>query len=895
MKLHFQLPYKTAWGETLHAVLYRANAASNERKINIPLSTQDGLTWQGEIQLLLKQSLLVNYHYEVRAGARVLRREWQSVPRALELNPAASRYCLQDKWRDLPDESWLYSSAMTDVFRRRERTAKTLPLFTRTVVLRAQSARPEPGEKLWLCGAPDALGNWDPQKAVPFTEGEHNEWTLSLDADQLKFPFEYKLIVRNESAPAGQTVWETGENRIFDAPALQSGDVWIQDDLRPAFEWQKPFRAAGVVLPVFALRSEDGWGAGDFGDLEKLTDWAVQTGQKVIQILPINDTTITRTWQDSYPYNAVSVYAFHPIYADMRRLPAADKKSAQKFETERKRLNALPQTDYEGVLRLKLERLKLAFKQEGIQTLASESFRWFLRENENWLPAYAMFCVLRDRYHTADFSAWPQYAFFTQEDLKAFTAPDSPDYDEVQFWYYVQFILHRQLLKATRRAREKGVILKGDIPIGISPRSVEAWTEKAFFNLNAQAGAPPDDFSATGQNWGFPTYNWDVMARDGYRWWKRRFTHMARYFDAYRIDHVLGFFRIWEIPSHSVEGLLGQFTPALPMDENEIQQYGLTFKETFLKPYISEEILAETFGTLAKDVKKKFLSAGENGLFELLPEYDTQRKTEAALAGKTDEKTNRLRSGLYALVSNVLFVPDRNNPHKYHPRIAALSSGAFRALPQADKEAFTRLYNDYFFRRHNEFWKQEALKKLPELIQSTRLLCCAEDLGMIPACVPDVMNQLQMLSLEIQRMPKRLGETFADTKNYPYLSVATPSTHDMSVVRGWWKESPELTRQFYNYVLGRAGNPPKEADGEICTEIVRMHLKSPSMLALLSFQDWTAMDERLRAKDPDAERINVPANPRHYWRYRMHVTLEELMRSDAFNRKIKEMISSAGR
>ncbi|MGN1058534.1 MAG: 4-alpha-glucanotransferase, partial [Candidatus Avelusimicrobium sp.] len=707
----------------------------------------------------------------------------------------------------------------------------------------------------------------------------------------LRFPFEYKFIVKSKN---GAVYWESGPNRILDIPPLPAGDVWVKDDLRPAFDWETMFRAAGVVLPVFALRAQNGWGAGDFGDLEKLTDWAVQTGQKVIQILPINDTTLTHTWRDSYPYNAVSVYAFHPLYADARQLPPLDKKAEQQFETERQQINAPDQMDYEAATRLKLKRLREAFKQHGAQTLASVEFKNFFWESAHWLPAYAMFCVLRDRYQTADFSKWPEHAHFSPQDLKAFTAPASPTAPEVRFWYYVQFILHTQLLKATRRAREKGVILKGDIPIGVSPHSVEAWTEPALFNLNAQAGAPPDDFSAAGQNWGFPTYNWDVMAQDGYRWWTHRFTHMARYFDAYRIDHVLGFFRIWEIPSHSVEGLLGQFTPALPMAGEEIQRYGLTFRNEFLKPYISEAYLTEKFGELAEEAKRRFLMPAENGLFTLRPEYDTQRKTEAALCG-TDDKTLRLKQGLFALASNVLFVPDRTDPNKFHPRISALSDGAFAALSALEKEAFTRLYNDYFFRRHNEFWKREALQKLPALIQSTRLLCCAEDLGMIPGSVPEVMRALQMLSLEIERMPKRLGATFADTRTYPYLSVATPSTHDMSVVRGWWKESPETTQKFYNTVLGREGCAPAEADGKICEDIIRLHLESPSILALLSFQDWTSMNEKLRAPDADGERINIPANPRHYWRYRMHITLEELMKANAFNAKVKRLIKESGR
>ena len=891
MKISFHLPYQTAWGETLHALLYRANAAPNERKINIPLSTRDGKTWFGEIQLLLKQPALLSYHYEVRRGTRTTRTEWHAVPRVLYADPAAGHYFLQDLWRDLPAASWLYSSAVTDVFERRTRFALApVKLFARTVLLRAQTPV-LPGGKLYVCGAASELGNWNPKHAVQMTEGEYNEWSLSLNAWSAN-QTEYKFILKTQD----QVLWEQGPNRRLEVPPLKNGDVWVENDLRPCFGTMDFLRAAGTVLPVFALRSQDGWGVGDFGDLEKLSEWARQTGQHVLQLLPVNDTTLTRTWQDSYPYNALSVYALHPIYADVRHLPAPDKKTAAQFEKRRQALNALPQLDYEAVLQLKTERLQTAFAQEGKQVLTSKDFLHFYNENKHWLAPYAMFCVLRDKYHTSDFSAWPQHARFSQEDLNAFCAPGSADFAQVAFWYYVQFLLHTQLLHASARAREKGVILKGDIPIGVSPHSVDAWTEPELFCLNAQAGAPPDDFSATGQNWGLPTYNWDVMARDGYRWWERRFTHMAKYFDAYRIDHVLGFFRIWEIPSHSVQGLLGQFVPALPLDTAEMEQrYGLAFNPDFLRPYISEQVLFEKLGDLAPAAKQKFLMRAADGSYDLRPDYNTQRKIEAAFAGKTDEASTRQKNGLYALVSNVLFVPDRADPHKYHPRIAALTDSAFRALNAQEKEAFTRLYNDYFYRRHNTFWKDEAMKKLPALTQATRMLACAEDLGMVPACVPGVMAQLQMLSLEIQRMPKRLGETFADTRHYPYLSVATPSTHDMSVLRGWWKENPALTQRFWNEVLQRPGQAPAEADGSACEQILRMHLQSPSMLALISWQDWSSMDEQLRAPNPDDERINIPVNPRHYWRYRMPLTLEKLLTEHTFNDKIRQMLAETNR
>ena len=894
MKLSFQINYKTVWGETLHAVLYRAHAAANENKINIPLSTQDGQTWTGHILLEFNQPLAMAYHYEVRNAGKIVRREWLLVPRTLPVDPKATGYAVQDTWRDLPRESWMFSSAATEVFCKRPRQpGKMFKLLPHTLVLRAQAAQLNATQTLYLCGNTPQLGNWDPQQALPLIETEPNEWVIALDAAQLPKKLEYKFLIKDS---ANDTVlWEDGPNRQLTPAQLPAEQVCVQEVLPPHFKEAPLLRAGGVVIPVFSLRREKGWGCGDFGDLKPLTDWAVRTHQKVIQLLPVNDTNLTQTWQDSYPYNAISVYALHPIYADVDSLPAPDKKTAKRMEKERTRLNALPQVDYEACLRLKLERLQHAFETHGKQLLASAQFRQFFTANVHWLPAYAMFCTLRDKYTTADFNTWPQYARFSYDELVPFCSPSCADYSRVCFWYYVQFVLHTQLLSAAQYAREHGVILKGDIPIGISPKSVEAWTEPALFNLDVQAGAPPDDFSATGQNWGFPTYNWEAMSKNSYRWWMRRFTHMATYFDAYRIDHILGFFRIWEIPSHSVQGLLGQFSPALPLDEAEIAHFGLTFRTAFLQPLITPQYLAEKLGDLAPRAEAEFLEKMQDGNYRLRPQFATQRQVEKAFLEKTSDEDKRLQAGLYALISNVLFVQDLRNPSKYHPRIAALKDGYFKSLSAGDQQAFTALYNDYFFKRHNEFWAQQALKKLPGLTQATRMLACAEDLGMIPACVKPVMEKLQLLSLEIQRMPKQLGATFDDIAKYPYLSVATPSTHDMSVLRAWWTENKELTQKFYTQVLGKTGQAPAQATPEICTQIIRLHYFSPSMLALIGWQDLSAMDKTLCGKDPQEERINVPANPKHYWRYRMPVTLEKLLDATAFNDKISNLLINSNR
>ena len=559
-------------------------------------------------------------------------------------------------------------------------------------------------------------------------------------------------------------------------------------------------------------------------------------------------------------------------------------------------MNALDKIDYEKVNDFKINYLRQIFNQEGEKMMKTAEYKAFFQASELWLVPYAQYSYLRDKNGTADFNQWPDHQVWDEAERKALADPKTAAYKNVAFFYFVQFVLDRQMQEAHEHAKAKGVILKGDIPIGVNRNGCDVWTEPKYFNLNGQAGAPPDDFSANGQNWGFPTYNWFEMLKDGCQWWNRRFQNMARYFDAYRIDHVLGFFRIWEIPVHSVHGLLGQFAPALAMSREEIESYGLHFQEDrFTRPFITDWVLDRVFHERAGEVKEKYLNRLDDERYQMKSEVDTQRKVEALFADVTNEKELWLRDGLYALISDVLFVRDHTNPGVFHPRISAQLDFIYESLYDNDKAAFNRLYNDYFYRRNNQFWYQEAMKKLPKLVQATRMLVCAEDLGMVPDCVPWVMDELKILSLELQSMPKDPSVKFGHLSRNPYRSVCTISSHDMPTLRMWWDENIQRTQEYYNTMLYRQGPAPHPLPGWLASDIISRHLTSPSMLCILSIQDWLATDESLRLPDADAERINIPANPKHYWRYRMHLNIEDLAADKRFVQNITEMISQSGR
>ena len=812
MKIIFNLEYQTTFGEELMLNIKKENGKTEQYK----MTTLDGLHWTCELTKAAKTSDYVDYYYSLCRGDEECRHEWLVEPHRLEFAAKKGvKYIVYDHWLDIPEDSYMYSSAFTECVAARQRSMSMGAEFARTVRLKVRAPQLRANERLALIGGGESLGNWEAKRVLPMAEHDCNEWVVSLDADTLPRTFEFKFVTLDEEVDF-TPLWENGMNRTITLPEIQDGDVVVYE-LPQAYFPVYPWKGAGTVIPVFSLRSEGSFGVGDFGDLKLMIDWCDKTRQRILQVLPINDTNMTHTWQDSYPYNSISIYALHPQYCDLRQLPKIkDEALRTKFEAMQKELNALPQIDYERMFTAKLDYLQTVFAQEWASTQRSAAYKEFFEQNKEWLVPYAAFCYYRDLYGTAEFKKWPAGATVANTQKSTFK-----DKKHLQFWYFVQYHLDKQMHAAHQYARQHRVILKGDIPIGISRDGVEAWVEPKYFNLNGQAGAPPDPFSADGQNWGFPTYNWDEMLKDGCQWWVRRFRKMAEYFDAYRIDHVLGFFRIWEIPVPEKSGLMGQFAPALGLSREEIEAYGIVGHEE-------------------------------------------------------------------------LFLVDHKRNDRWHPRIAVQYQDVYKALNEEEKFNFNRLYNDYFYSRNNHFWYQEAMKKLPRLTQATRMLVCAEDLGMVPDCVPWVMNELRILSLEIQSMPKESKYRFGRLSHNPYRSVCTISTHDMPTLRQWWDEDRERTQAYYA-VLRRTGEAPHPLPGWLAKDIVSRHLTCPSMLCLLSLQDWLSIDEKLRLPDQNAERINIPANPRHYWRYRMHLKLEQLLEANELNQEISTLIIQSGR
>lgn len=899
MRIIFQIHYNTQWGDQIYLSGNLPELGNGDPNQALTCNYLEYGLW--ELSLSLKKvPKLLEYKYLLKNEyGEILDEDWGTL-RSIVL-PKSPQLTLQDTWRNNKHlDNIFYTSAFTEViFKPTEFLQKRIRSFQKAAVLRFRLTAPRvvPGQQVCVCGNIPGLGNWDLEKPLLLGNVNYPQWSgaLTLHSKEL---IEYKYGFYDPEKKRVLAL-EAGANRRLSPHRLPTeGKCLVVSDEYYNYE-ESHWRGAGLAIPVFALRSQKGLGVGEFKDLHLLADWAVQLGMRMIQILPINDTSGTKTWVDSYPYSCLSTYALHPLYLHLEGMEGKKKVlDYKKLEKERQKLNALAEVDYEAVMDLKLKYARQIFEQQKKALYKSPAFKGFLKDNRHWLPAYALFCYRRDQYGTADFNQWEEDAQFTQESLSKNTQPEVAHYDKIAFYYFLQYHLDLQLKKAADYARSKGLILKGDIPIGIYRHSVDAWMEPHLFNMNGQSGAPPDSFSATGQNWGFPTYNWDEMAKDGYQWWQNRLKQLSTYFDAFRIDHILGFFRIWQIPVEQVDGSLGFFNPALPVHLHEFAHRNIGFNyERFCSPYITTEILNSQFDSAAAFVAETFLDPLPSGQYRLKVAFDTQRKIDHFLQQVEHKDKRHLRSGLFKLVSNILFMEVAGSKgQEFHPRIELSKTSSFQALDTYTQSGLRALYNDYFYQRQEVFWRAQAMTKLPILKSATNMMICGEDLGMVPDCVPGVMQELGFLTLEIQRMSKNPQTEFLQAADIPYLSVASPSTHDLSPIRTWWEEmeGPQRLR-FYQEEAGCYDAPPPHCAPFIAASVLRQHLFWPGMWVVFPIQDLLAIDGELRRSDAEAERINVPANPQHYWRYRLHLDLEELSEAKELNERFRKLLLAAGR
>jgi 4-alpha-glucanotransferase len=898
MKLQFYLRFYTQFGQSLWISGNTEELGNADLAKAQPMEYLNGEFWF--INMDIKRKTIqktVSYKYFLKTKDGEWIGEWGNDRFMDVFIKDANEIQLIDTWNHAGEyENAFFSAPFRNVLLKSagsDLQAKAVKNFTHIFKVKAPLLQKH--EMVCLSGSEETLGNWSKDHPLLLAK-EGDWWTVKTDLSGAGFPIAYKFGVYNIKEKSFIT-YENGNNRLLYSDVAKKKITILHDGFvhLPNNSW----KGAGVAIPVFSLRSKNSFGVGEFTDIKLLVDWARASGLKLIQLLPINDTIATNSWLDSYPYAAISAFALHPLYINLAKV--AGKELADKVDSlkkKQKQLNELAEVDYEEVIRFKMAMLKELYETMGQECLESADYKHFFDENKHWLQPYAAFSYLRDKYGSTYFEEWRTNGVYDKAEIDKLWLPKSSAYKNICLYCFIQYHLHLQLKDAADFAHRKGIVLKGDIPIGIYRNGCDAWVAPDQYNMNWQAGAPPDDFAAVGQNWGFPTYNWKKMQEDNFAWWKQRFEQMSNYFDAFRIDHILGFFRIWSIPANAEQGIMGHFVPCLPVHFVEFGENGIWFDyQRYCRPFINDAILNEIFDELAERVKSEFLVPNEFGGYDLQLKYETQQRVKEHFAAQLEsEEDERLKLGLYELISNViLFEEEDSQGQEFHFRISMEKTHSFKHLIPHVQEKLHSLYINYFYRRQDNFWKKEAMHKLPPLKSATNMLVCGEDLGMVPHCVPEVMQELGILSLEIQRMPKDPAKEFFHPDDAPYLSVVTPCTHDMSTIRGWWEENRERTQRFYNYVLGQWGDAPQFCESWVNRAVVLQHLYSPAMWSIFQLQDILGMSETLRRENPQDERINNPANPKNYWRYRMHISLEELIKQKEFNDELKDYVIHSGR
>ncbi|WP_158563223.1 4-alpha-glucanotransferase [Chitinophaga silvatica] len=773
-----------------------------------------------------------------------------------------------DSWMDASDprRTWI-SAPFTRVFF--QRPQNSLQLNNTTHIFKVQAPLLPVHQTVCIMGSDLPTGYWNTEQPLLMHYDSNGWFAAAINLNGRMSPLAYKYGIY-DTATQQFIRYEEGANRILNTIATTNRQTIMHDGyLRvPITEW----KGAGVSVPVFSLRSDEGFGTGEFADLPLFARWVSQRNLQLIQLLPVNDTIQTHSWLDSYPYAAISSFALHPMYIrlqDVGKLPDNHLLEKQ-FNRLRKWLNEKEEVDYETVVSYKLAYLRALHELENEKLQTPAYWDWF-DVNEHWLLPYAVFCALRNRYQTAKWKEWPEYQRYDATIIYNLLTADKELGAEVNFYFYVQFHLHLQLKKAVEEVHKQGIALKGDIPIGVARWSADTWKNPEAFNLDMQAGAPPDLFAKDGQNWGFPTYNWEVMLQDDLTWWKQRLQHMSVYFDAFRLDHVLGFFRIWQIPETAIHGILGYFHPAIPISKEEILQRNIAFEEDrFCMPYITDRILEEAFGNYAGIIRDELMEPLTDGRYRLV-KYSTQKDVVASTL------PDAIKSVLLNLLTDVLFIKVKHqHKNQYHPRYQLSSTNSFTALDLQTQQQLKNLYNDYFYNRQESIWQKSASTKLPLIRSATNMLISGEDLGVVPNCLPGVMKSQGLLSMMVERMPKTSNTVFSDISQASYLTVLTPSTHDMSTLRGWWEEEKYITSKYYNEVLEKTDEAPEILTAALMQEIIDRHTEAPAILRIFQLQDLLAASGSYTLQEPEKERINIPANPNHYWRYRMPVDITRL-------------------
>ncbi len=491
----------------------------------------------------------------------------------------------------------------------------------------------------------------------------------------------------------------------------------------------------GILLPLFSMRSKKDWGIGDLSGLAKWVDAAAALNLDLIQLLPVNEMPPGA----ECPYTALSAFAIDPIFIAVDEIPELSESpelkaelAAKRFQTGLRHLRGSTIVHYNEIKELKfgiLWKIYCAFHQNHIlkDTAAAKEFFAFAAHNAFWLDDYALFRRLKDTHSWTSWTHWEEP--LRRHDHAALKEFEAANENQVMFFRYLQWLIDRQWRAVRERAAAKGVLLIGDLPFMVNQESADVWARQNEFDINKEVGAPPDAFSETGQKWGLPAYRWEEVEKNEFEWWRLKVKKSADFYDLFRIDHMVGFFRTWIIP------------------------------------------------------------------------HDANLKADFDI---TDPAAQRARG----------------------KRFLQAVSGASRMLP------------------------------------------VAEDLGVIPPYVYEVLAEMGIPGYKVMRWEKDKTGHYLEPENYPHVGFATSSTHDNEPIADWWGMVDAVEKKlFWTMVSGRKEKPPLFSKAR--EAVLRKLLRAASSLLILPIQDVFGTKDR----------INTPNTMgMHNWTYRFPTPVEDLFK-----------------
>lgn len=642
---------------------------------------------------------------------------------------------------------------------------------------------------------------------------------------------------------------------------------------------------SGVAVPLFSLHSKDSVGIGEFLDLIPFGAWVKKCGLNVIQILPVNDTGY-----ESSPYSARSAFALNPAFIRLQSIRGADA-FASDIEALQKKYAGDSKVHYSDIAREKREILRKIFDANYTQLNRNLALSKWIEVNP-WVKPYAVYAMLKEKNGEASWRSWSEDQDPTDLRIAALARRSRKD---TLFQCWMQFEAEAQFKVASNKLTEMGVRIKGDIPILINEDSADVWCNRKYFSLDDRAGAPPDMYSYSGQNWGFPTYRWDVLEQEDFKWWRERLAQASKFYHAYRIDHVLGFFRIWAIPQNQRTGILGHFSPAIPISLSTLTSAGF-MKETveYLKnPNMSKDQLRAFLGDATEACVSKYfeLLPGTNDRYILKPEFNC----ESAVLDTAEEQW--VKDGLLKVLWNRIFVPGTPDG-EYYPYWYWYNTQVLGTLPPNEQKKISDILHENEAAQDG-LWYENGKKLLTVLAKGTDMVVCAEDLGAVPHCVPRVLSELDINSLRVERWARNWdapGQPYYEVSEYPRLSVATTSVHDSSTILGLWQEDGFDRNFFWKNHLHMQSDAPQTLSPDQVEVVIRNIFNANSLFVIPSIQDYLALSSAWTPKDPGEERVNTPGTVGpHNWAYKLPCSLEELEANTALSAKIAKLSDERAR